>query len=70
MSYLLIAGDINKGGHAGSPPASWPHSQGPPSSLLQIFRLKWALGRRQFNIPKFQGENIPLQASHLPHGLI
>lgn len=70
MSYPLIAGDINKGGHTGTPPcllAPLLAKDLPPTPNI---RLKWALSRRQLNIPKFPGENIPLQASHLPHALI
>lgn len=57
---------INKGAMQGVPLPPGPTAKDHPHYL----RLKWALGRRQLNISKFQGENIPLQASHLPHALI
>lgn len=65
MSYLLLAADINKGDHVESPPAK-VLAQLP---LIHHLRPRGALGRHQLNISKYQGENIPLQLSHLPHAL-
>lgn len=71
MSYPLIAADINRKAmrRVLLPPSPSAEALAQPPQPHHL-RPRRAPGRRQLSIPKYQGENILLQASHLPHALM